>query len=227
MFMLDDKVIGSKAMDVETKIVSDKKSAGEGPTCDCLCDTFFQFDENTNSMLGPLIACNRGYGKESILSLPAPKNYKVITIASKIGSEHPIVGSTVVESYIEKIKKNNISNSQQSISDLQSNYGVLHKSVGSFWKSIEPFTMSDDPAQLLGPELKVDNHQEKWTFYAVGYHDIFDKKVEQKLLCFFLYGFPNVEYLFNTWVCIPKGGILVPIKQLFNRSVGHEDNNTH
>jgi hypothetical protein len=132
MFMLDDKVIGSKAMDVETKIVSDKKSAGEGPTCDCLCDTFFQFDENTNSMLGPLIACNRGYGKESILSLPAPKNYKVITIASKIGSEHPIVGSTVVESYIEKIKKNNISNSQQSISDLQSNYGVLHKSVGSF-----------------------------------------------------------------------------------------------
>jgi hypothetical protein len=35
-------MIGSKAMDVETKIVSDRKTAGD-PTYDCLCDTFFQF----------------------------------------------------------------------------------------------------------------------------------------------------------------------------------------
>jgi hypothetical protein len=84
--VLDDKMIGSKAMDVETKIVSDRKTAGD-PTCDCLCDTFFQFvlgiriktvadsqiinveklldytpniDDNTHSMLGPLVACDRG-----------------------------------------------------------------------------------------------------------------------------------------------------------------------
>jgi hypothetical protein len=36
-------MIVSKAMDVETKIFSDKKTAREGPTCDFLCDTFFQF----------------------------------------------------------------------------------------------------------------------------------------------------------------------------------------
>ena len=41
--VLDDEMIGSKALDVETKIVSDSKAAGEGPTCDCICDSFFQF----------------------------------------------------------------------------------------------------------------------------------------------------------------------------------------
>jgi hypothetical protein len=34
---------GSKAADVETKMVWDRKAAGEGPTCDCICDSFFQF----------------------------------------------------------------------------------------------------------------------------------------------------------------------------------------
>jgi hypothetical protein len=41
--VLDYEMIGSKAVDVETKIVSDSKAAGEGPTCDCICDSFFQF----------------------------------------------------------------------------------------------------------------------------------------------------------------------------------------
>jgi hypothetical protein len=130
--VLDDEMIGSKALNVETKIVSDCKAAGEGPTCDCICDSLFQFvlgvciktvansqivnveklldylpavDKNVQSMLGPFIACNRGYGKKFIMSLLASKNYKVITIASKIGSEHPIVGSSAVEFYIDKIKK--------------------------------------------------------------------------------------------------------------------------
>ena len=69
-------------------------------------------------------------------------------------------------------------------------------------------------------------HQEKQTLYAVGYHCIFDNKVEQKLLCFFVYGSPNFDYLFNTWVCIAKGRLLAPMKQLFNHSVGRNDNNT-
>jgi hypothetical protein len=246
-------MIGSKAMDVETKIVSDRKTSGEGPTCDCLCDTFFQFvlgiriktvansqiinveklldympsiDDNTHSMLGPLVACDRGYGKKSILFLLASKNSKVITNASQIGSEHPIVGSTVVEPYIDKIEKSNMANSQESVSELQSIYGVSDGNVESFRESIEPFMMSDNPTQLLGLELKVAQHTEKQTLYAVGYHDTLVKKVEQKLLRFFVYGFPNVDYLFNTWVCIPKGGPLPPLKQLFNRSVGRDDNNT-
>jgi hypothetical protein len=35
--VLDDELISSKASDIEHKVVSDRKSGGEGPTCDCVC----------------------------------------------------------------------------------------------------------------------------------------------------------------------------------------------
>jgi hypothetical protein len=47
-----------------------------------LLDYLPAFDDSTHSMLGPLIACDWGYGKKSILALSASKNYKVITIES-------------------------------------------------------------------------------------------------------------------------------------------------
>jgi hypothetical protein len=92
--VLDNEMIGSKAADVETKPVSDGNTAREGPTYDCLYNTFFQLvlgiciktvadsqlmnigklldylptiDDNTHSMLGPLVSFNGGYGKKSIL----------------------------------------------------------------------------------------------------------------------------------------------------------------
>jgi hypothetical protein len=42
-YVLDDELIASKAEDVELKILSTRKSGGEGPTCDCICDSYFQF----------------------------------------------------------------------------------------------------------------------------------------------------------------------------------------
>jgi hypothetical protein len=36
-------MIGSKANDVESKLVSDQKAAGIGPSGDCIYDSFFQF----------------------------------------------------------------------------------------------------------------------------------------------------------------------------------------
>jgi hypothetical protein len=251
--VLDDEMIGSKALDVETKIVSDCKAVGEGPTCDCICDSFFQFvlgiriktvadsqlvnveklldylppvDENVQSMLGPFIACDRGYGKKSIMSLLASKNYKVITIASKIGSENPIVGSSAVESYIDKIKRNLLSNTQQSIADLQDAYGVLQIDVELFQQNIEEFTISDDPTQLLGPEIIVAEHKHTPTLYAFAYRNVYDKKVEQKLLRFFIYGFPNLNYIINTWICVPKVAAVSDIKHLFDPSSGRNDTNT-
>jgi hypothetical protein len=41
-FVLDDELISSKAIDIEHKFVSDRKSGGEGPTCGCLCDSYVQ-----------------------------------------------------------------------------------------------------------------------------------------------------------------------------------------
>jgi len=41
-YVLDDELVGSKANDLENKTISDRKSAGEGTTTDCICNTFFQ-----------------------------------------------------------------------------------------------------------------------------------------------------------------------------------------
>jgi hypothetical protein len=251
--VLDDGMIGSKAGDVETKIVSDRKAAGKGPTCDCICDSFFQFvlgfriktvadsqsvnvqklldylpsiDENRNSMLGPFIACDRGYSKKSIITLLASRHYKVITIASKIGLEHPIVGSSVVDFYIEKIKNSQLNATQQSMSDFLDNYGVLQSDVNSFLDNVKVFTISDDPTHLLGLEVIVAENREVPTLCPFAYPDIYDKKVEQKLLRFFIYDFPNLNYIFNTWICFPKALSNSDFKRLFDPSVGRNDNNT-
>jgi hypothetical protein len=42
--------------------------------------------------------------------------------------------------------------------------------------------MCDNSGLLLGPEVMVAQHRKKPTLYAFGYCDIYDKKVEQKLL---------------------------------------------
>jgi hypothetical protein len=41
--VLNNEMIGSKANDVESKLVSDQKAAGIGPSGDCIYDSFFQF----------------------------------------------------------------------------------------------------------------------------------------------------------------------------------------
>ena len=129
-YVLDDELIASKADDVEHKILSDRKSGGEGPTCDCICDSYFQFvlgmrvrstgdsqmynveklfdtlptvDNNELSSLGPILACDRGYGKKSAVDLFASKKFKVIAVANAMGSEHPFVGSSTADVYSKKI----------------------------------------------------------------------------------------------------------------------------
>jgi hypothetical protein len=39
---LDDELMGSKAQDVEVKIVTNRKAEGEGPASDCICDSCLQ-----------------------------------------------------------------------------------------------------------------------------------------------------------------------------------------
>jgi hypothetical protein len=174
-------------------------------------------------MLGPFIACERGYRKKSIITLLASRHFKVLAITSKIGSEHPIVGFTVVKTYLEKIENSRITSSQCSEAALENTYGALQFNVESFKDLLSLFTLSDDPTQLLGPEVIVAEHCNQPTFYAFAYQDIYDKKVGQKFLHFFLYGFLNVQYIYNSWVCTPKAGNTGPLKPLFNPTIGRND----
>ena len=149
-------------------------------------------------MLGPIMVCNRGYGKKSVINLFTSQNFKVLTIASTIGSDHPIVGLTTVQSYLEKVQRYGVTNSIYSTEVLQSDFGVLQSNVEDFLDSVKPFTVSDNPKELLGFEIVVAQHCEKKSFYAYCIRDIYDKKVEQKLLRFFIYGFPIRNMGFRT-----------------------------
>jgi len=144
-----------------------------------LLDYLPQIDENSESMLGSITVCDRGYGKKSLISLWAERNYKVLTVASNIRYKHPIVGSTIVGSYVDKINS-----TVTSTTDLVSNYGVLQSNINEFKDSIKDFTISNDPSQLLGSQALVAQHQNQSTLFAYAYREIYDKKVEQKLLCF-------------------------------------------
>jgi hypothetical protein len=103
----DDEMIGTKAKDVEVRSLSDCKTAGEGCTVDVVCDAHFQFvlgmrlrivvtnmvqnmeklldrlpdpEPNTNSITGPIIVMNRGFGKMDRIEIVVKKNLKLITV---------------------------------------------------------------------------------------------------------------------------------------------------
>ncbi len=85
--------------------------------------------------------------------------------------------------------------------------------------------MSDDSNVLLGTEQKVTVSIEDNSLMAVAIRDIFDKKVAQKILRFFLHGFPE-EYLamVNKWLSIPKVNMSPKFSQLYQ---GKQDSTPH
>jgi hypothetical protein len=134
-YVYDDELIASKAIDVELRTLSDRKTSGEGPTVDCLADAMFQIvlgmrlrtnattqqenaerltdrfpqiDRNVASLFGPLLVMDHGFGKLKLIKVLAQKNYKIITIAATLGSEHPLVPSTALSTFRNKLKKRNV-----------------------------------------------------------------------------------------------------------------------
>ena len=81
---------------------------------------------------------------------------------------------------------------------------------------MEQWTIPDDDNILLGPEQKVAQYVEDNSLIAIAIRDIFDKKVAQKVIRFFMYGFPE-EYLtmVNNWLVIPKVGLQSSLNKLF------------
>jgi len=51
------------------------------------------------------------------------------------------------------------------------------------------------------------------------------RKWNKNYFVFYVYGFPNVDSLFNAWVCIPKSGQINDLKPLFDPKAGRDDRN--
>ena len=211
----DDEMIGTKAKDIEVRSLSDRKAKGEGCTIDVLCDAHFQFmlaarlrtvaanqiqnmvklleripdpDANHKSHHGPILVMDRGFGKMDHVDVIVQKKMKLITFAATLGSQHPFVTTTSLVSHREKLARKK-----------DGSY------LSDFDKYIEPWEVLDNATVLLGPEIFMAKHRENDDLQAVAIRDIFDKKNPQKILRFFLYGFPENYYPFyNLWPALFK-----------------------
>jgi len=229
--VLDDELISSKGEDIESKLLSDRKAGKEGPATDVISDSFFQIlfgmrlrtigesqlvkvenllgtmpaigADYRSSMNGPIIAFDRGYGKVSFISLLVRRNYKVITIANSVGSEHPFVGQSVIDALRKKV----VTSHPQIGLDAFEN--MLHVN------NVNDFIIQDIDNILLGPEVRVARSVDDNLFHAVAIRDIFDKKVQQKILCFFIYGFPNIDFFLKYWIIVPKKNDKLILNRLF------------
>jgi hypothetical protein len=126
--VLDEELVSSKAADIEVKMLSNRKSGKEGSTVDVICDSFFQLivgmrlqtssdtqegnvkqllstlprtNNSYDSPLGPILACDRGYGKFSLIKFFMEQNFKIITVCASVGSGHPIVTESELNKFLE------------------------------------------------------------------------------------------------------------------------------
>jgi hypothetical protein len=206
-YVFDDELLASKAVDVELRTLSDRKAGGEGPTVDCLCDAFLQVvlgmhlrtttdtqqgnleklmdrfpqvEPNSHSELDPILVMDRGFGKLKLVLALGAKNFKILTIAAALGSEHPIVPSSAQESYLEKLRKHYKDNKNDSSDEEQDQLFPVVNAEDQFIKSLLPWTISDNSNVLLGPEVMLASNIENSSLVAVAIRDIFDKKVHKK-----------------------------------------------
>ncbi len=134
---------------------------------------------------------------KKVIEIFAKKHYKVITVCAAAGSEHPIIPTIAVNAYHKKLI------SQQKDEDVGVELDEDSPMIESL-SNVTQWTIADNEDVLLGPEIKVAMDSEVEELYAIAYRDIFDKKIAQKILCFFINGFPNTSAILNRWTVVPK-----------------------
>jgi predicted nucleotidyltransferase len=128
-------------------------------------------------MNGPIIAFDRGYGKVSFINLLMERNYKVITIANAVGSEHPFVGTTAIDAFKKKVRVTHPHLDIEAIDNLLQD------------NNIPNFMIQDIDNILLGPEVKIARHMNDHLFHSVAIRDIYDKKLPKRFCAFSCMGF--------------------------------------
>jgi hypothetical protein len=112
-YVLDDKLVSSKATAIEVKTLSSRKSGKEGSTVDAKNPSDTQ-EENVKQLVSllprpshpytspstPMIAFNWGYGKMNMINYFLEKQFKIITVCTAVGSGHPYVSESDVKAYV-------------------------------------------------------------------------------------------------------------------------------
>jgi hypothetical protein len=80
-----------------------------------------------------------------------------------------------------------------------------------------PYQIIQPP--YFGPEIAVAQSSTAKALFAYGNCDIFDKKAAQKLLRFFLYGFPGVHKMIHSWAIVPKENNVIETHWIFFRDM--------
>jgi len=179
-----------------------------------LLDTLPTVEPNEFQSTGPLVACDRGYGKMSLIRMLMRKHFKVITFAATLGSEHPFVTSSDAAVYREKLKQYD-SNSgigrghpadddaagdddmQPDMVSASSNSTEVSEllpmctTVSQFDEAIRSWEVVDDVLQQLGPQVFSATNCDDECLSAVAIRDVFDSKASSKTLRFFMYGIPQ------------------------------------
>jgi hypothetical protein len=141
-----------------------------------------------------LLACDRGYGKKKVIEILAKRNFKVITIANAMGSEHALISFSVVDAYREKIHLCNVTNAGRN-NESSEDYidGVLESNLEEFDLGGAEFMLSNKETLLLGPEIKVCQHASIPSLFASVFHDIYRKEVVQKIYGSLFMGFHELK----------------------------------
>jgi hypothetical protein len=128
-----------------------------------LLDRLPQVPEKKDLVNGPLVACDRGYGKLSVILMLLQHSFKVIMIGSIIGSKHPIVDTKAVTAFGDKLRRSR--NGIQS-SDNNNESDVIQSELEAFGDTIEKFVWEDDEKNMLGPDFKIAHHKSTDSLYA-------------------------------------------------------------
>jgi hypothetical protein len=226
--VLDDELIGSRSSDVECKTLSYRKAGKEGPVVDAIADSHLgcilgmrlrvkgetelsnvmnvinRFPTLLSSNHKVSIKFDRGYGKMKMLHTVGLKGYRMTTVASTVGSNHPFITSKEAKDYIEKMERKK---------DKDKNL-----KIGLF----KNFVLEGSPtagAQVTYAKKDIDLRESdggKCTVYAFAIRDVFDKKEAVKDIRFFNTGGSINDHTANLWIAICKTDLGINGNHLFS-----------
>ena len=221
LVVLDDELVSSRANDVESKTLSNRKAGKEGPVSDCIACSLtsmmygmrlqtkadnqvenvakllktLNIPTNANHDHKMLCACDRGYGKMTFIEKILSQGMDCITLATTLGSRHPFLTSEEVRTFddsLSPVEKEQLEPQLQQIRKWIVDAGT-EGSIG-------------------GSAVRVAR---KGNVTAISVCEKFDRKAETKIVRCFLTGNYD-ETLTNKWIFTKRVDPIPSIPFLFS-----------